>query len=175
MHLPALTSEDISPTVERHDDVDQVALQNLHSTPAMGGAIPIAIFDAAMAQFEHDPALGLDFYELALEFDQIPCLRKILNHFDQELLAAAEDSWQAQACHVRIPLAGVSVSSPEFPPALGISLSRLKDSLARVKQKRNFLSVMHTWFEEMLKKDDMDASVQQVLRSKMLSLRGHVA
>src|SRR5437016_3559762 len=42
--LPELTAEDMDPTLEEGDDSDQNLWQNIASTPALSGAIPLAIF-----------------------------------------------------------------------------------------------------------------------------------
>ena len=46
--LPAITAEDIDPHKRVSADEDQEALEKLSASPALSGAIPTAIFDAAM-------------------------------------------------------------------------------------------------------------------------------
>ncbi|KAF2139539.1 uncharacterized protein K452DRAFT_328002 [Aplosporella prunicola CBS 121167] len=131
--LPAITAEDINPSLSTESasagDTDDVALQNLAATPVLTGAIPRAVFDAAMAEFAHDAALGEQFFDLFAAFTLAPCTPALLLHVVSALLSAAPDAVPTLACHFRQPVFGVSVSSPAFPRALGESLARVKAAL----------------------------------------------
>jgi U3 small nucleolar RNA-associated protein 6 len=168
--LPKVTKEDINPTLPDHDDVDEVALRTLDSTPAMTGAIPIAIFDAGMAQFRNDPAVGKAFFDLCLDFDNVPCLRRILNHVGEAMIAADPSTWQAQACFIKVAVFGLDVSSPDFPPSLSVSLSRLKSGLSQAQQKIDLVEDILKWVQGWLEHDDLDPAIRQVLSAKKCSL-----
>ena len=116
MQLPKLTAMDIHPEVEG-DGVDNSVLQKLESTPAMSGAIPVAIFDAAMSQF-NDAAFGYDFFNMVIEYDEIPTCRTIATHVEGIMSSSNPTSWYSQACRIQLPLICLRPSSPEFPPAL---------------------------------------------------------
>jgi U3 small nucleolar RNA-associated protein 6 len=168
--LPKVTKEDINPTLPDHDDVDEVALRTLDSTPAMTGAIPIAIFDAGMAQFRNDPAVGKAFFDLCLDFENVPCLRRILNHVVEAMIATDPSTWQAQACFIKVAAVGLDVSSPDFPPSLSVSLSRLKSGLSQVQQKVDLVEDILEWVQGWLENDHLDPSIRQVLSAKKSSL-----
>jgi U3 small nucleolar RNA-associated protein 6 len=164
------TREDINPTLPDHDDIDQVALRTLESTPAMTGAIPVAIFDAGIAQFQNDPTFGKSFFDMCSEFENVPCLRKILNHIVDAMIGANPDAWQAQVCYVKVAVVGLDVSSPDFPLGLNVSLSRLKEILSRAKQRIDVAEDILGWVQAVLEKNDLDPAIRQVMSAKKCSL-----
>jgi U3 small nucleolar RNA-associated protein 6 len=166
MLLPKLTAIDINPDLEG-DKVDNTALQNLESTPAMSGAIPIAIFDAMTAHF-NKPSIGFDFFNLVLEYDQLPASRKIVEHIERKLLDDYPRDWQAQACHIQAPLTLISPSSPEFPAAFKLSLARLK-SARKDTNSAEFTSWAQSLLEKLLKEPDLDQGIRTVAESVLAS------
>ncbi|KIY02609.1 uncharacterized protein Z520_01074 [Fonsecaea multimorphosa CBS 102226] len=167
LRFPRLTAMDISPNSE-HDDVDTAALQKLESTPAMNGAIPVAIFDAAMAQF-HDTKFGWDFFNMLLEYDEIPACGKVADHVATFLLKEHPQSWSSQACHIQLPLVSISPTSPNFPSALRNMLARLKEA----RRKSNSQELVG-WAKESLGKilqtSDLDPAIRTVVDSVIKSL-----
>ena len=117
---------DLSP---RPDDAVPDALQTLSATPALSGAIPLAIFDAAMKQFEGDASLAEEIFDMAAEFDGVPCVSKIRHHIVDALLAKAPTSPAALTCFIREPVIGVEILSADFPRALNTALDRLRTVL----------------------------------------------
>lgn len=170
MRLPALTAEDINPSPAGHDDIDQAALKTLDSTPAMTGAIPMAIFDAAMSQFADEPSLGLDFYTLVAEFEQLPCLRRILEHIDDRMQAHSPQAWQAHVCHVRLALDGLSLTSPEFPAAVGTLVACLKESCNNAKEVQLMASSLQPWLGALTEQEGMDPALLRILQSQKRTL-----
>jgi U3 small nucleolar RNA-associated protein 6 len=168
--LPKVTKEDINPTLPDHNDIDQVALRTLDSTSAMNGAIPIAIFDAGMAQFQNDSAFGKACFDVCSEFENVPFLRKIMNHIVEAMIRVNPDTWQAQACFIRVAVGGLDVSSPDFPPNLSVSLSRLKSALSRTQEKVDLAEDILSWVRALLDKNDLDPAIRQVLAAKKHSL-----
>lgn len=170
MRLPALTAEDVNPSATGHEDIDQAALKTLDSTPAMTGAIPMAIFDAAMSHFKHDSSVGLDFYSLVTEFEQLPCLRRILEHIDNSMQAHMQHTWQAHVCHTRLALDVVSVSSPEFPAAVGELVARVKECCTNTKEAPSIASSLHPWLATLLERSDPDPAIVRILQSQKRTL-----
>ena len=171
LSLPMLTKEDVSPSLPDHDDVDDAALRTLDSTPAMSGAIPIAIFDAAMTQFQNDPAIGKMFFDACSDFRRVPCLRKILDHIVEVMTTTRTQSWEAQACSIKVAVAGLEVLSADFPAGLSVSLSRLKDALAQTLHKARLAEDVSSWLEFMLETDGLDPALQKVISAKKHSLK----
>ena len=114
---------------QEEDTVDQEVLKALETTPVLTGAIPMAIFDGAMNQFENDVRLGECFFNMVLEFQDVPCASKILQHIIDHLLATAPSDPVALMCFIRQPVIGIQILSPDFPGALGNSLDRLSSAM----------------------------------------------
>ncbi|KAJ5808570.1 RNA-processing protein HAT helix [Penicillium riverlandense] len=158
--LPQITGEDVAPSEGRDgDEVDQVALQNLNATPALSGAIPLAIFDAAMKHFNNDDGFAFDFYEMVSEFQGVPCLQKILGHVVEVMQASKPASPRTQICYIKFPTAGIPVTSSEFPRALGGSLARLKEFPLDGPLAREVVN----WLQPVGQTEDVDPSLQKVI------------
>ncbi|WEW60473.1 U3 snoRNP protein [Emydomyces testavorans] len=163
LDAPHLTSEDVNPTLEK-DQVDEIALETLNSTPALSGAIPIAIFDAAMKQFNDDVLLGRDFYTTFTEFGELPCSKRVMSHVVERLMECHPASAQTQICYLRLPVEGIRPTSPEFPRGLAKSLSRLKECTAT--DSANGLSEEVTkWLTPLLTTDDLDPALRQAIEA----------
>ncbi|KAK8197026.1 U3 small nucleolar RNA-associated protein 6 [Phyllosticta capitalensis] len=166
--LPDITAEDIDPSLKQDDGVDQVALENLANSPVLTGAIPRAIFDAAMKHFEMDPVLGEQFFDLFSEFDRAPCTKDILQHVVNCLNESKPTAVSTQACSFRLPLFGVEPSSPQFPPALGETLQRIKSFLQSSQKTKHQLAEKAILFLlPVFRQEDLDASLRKVLSASM--------
>jgi U3 small nucleolar RNA-associated protein 6 len=170
MRLPALTAEDINPSAAGHEDIDQAALKTLDSTPAMTGAIPMAVFDAAMSQFGNDASLGLNFYELVAEFEQLPCLRGVLEHIDNGMQAHVQQTWQAHVCHVRFALDGISLSSPELPAAVAVLVAHVKECCTSAKEAQSIATSLQPWLTTLVTQEHMDPGLLRILQSQKRTL-----
>lgn len=160
--LPQITGEDINPS-RGDDEVDQEALQNLNATPALSGAIPLAIFDTAMRHFNNDDRFGSEFYAMVREFEEVPCLHKILDHVVETMRAHKPTSPRTQICYIKFPTAGIRVNSPEFPRALGGSLARLKESPLTPNLAREVVD----WLRTIAVTEDLDPALKKVIVSTM--------
>lgn len=109
--------------------IDRSILDNLEALPVVSGAIPIAIFDAAMKQFGGDVTVGENFFDMIAEFREVPHTVKILQHISSSLLNTGPSSPAALSCFIRQPLVGVGASSPQFPGALGMVMDRLQATM----------------------------------------------
>ncbi|KAJ4341054.1 U3 snoRNP protein [Didymella glomerata] len=117
--LPDVTAEDINPSLKQDDGVDEVALQNLASAPVLTGAIPQAIFDAAMKQFQNRPKVVEKFFDMFAEFDQLACIPRILQHVLGYLQQTHPKAVENAICSFRMQLFNQHPGSPEFPGVLG--------------------------------------------------------
>jgi len=152
--------------------VDDVALQNLAATPALSGAIPIAIFDAAMDKFGSDPNLGAQFFDMFAEFDQVSSTRKILQHVLDRLISKSPKSVATLTCSFQFPLVGVEPRSADFPVQLGQSLERIKSALQQLPQSRTIVAeAAILWLLPFTRQEDMDQAVRKVI---IASLRQYV-
>ena len=159
--LPAITAEDINPSLRNDEGVDQDALQHLSLVPALSGAIPIAIFDAAMAQFQ-DARLGEQFFDMVAQFDGLPCLSKILQHVADRLINLDKNGSASWSCYARQPIVGIKATSSSFPKALGTTLSRLKSG-AENSNPVEFTPNAIGWLVPYLNETDLDPDIRKVL------------
>ena len=159
--LPQVTGEDVQPDEAPDTETDLSAIRNLDSSPALSGAVPLAIYDSAMKKFDNDDRLSRDFYDMVLEFDDIPCLRKVLGHIVDVMLSARPASSNTLICYIRFPTAGISLTSSEFPRALAASLARLKEH----QSDRGVAKETINWLQPLAATDSLDPAVQKVIRA----------
>ena len=159
--LPQITEEDIAPTDGDEEGVEQ-AVQNLNSTPALSGAIVLAIFDAAMKHFDNDDRFGLEFYAMASEFHETPNMRNILGHVVENMQTHKPTSFRTRICYIQFPIAGISVTSPEFPRALGSALARLKESQPL---SGDLAREVVTWLQPLAEQEELDPALKKVIES----------
>ena len=133
--LPSITAFENSSNSEP-GFIDPDILKSLGATPVLSGAIPMAIFDGAMDQFAGDATLGETFFDLVVEFQDLPCASRILQHITDRLLTAAPADPTALICYIRQPAIGIQTLSSDFPGALGMSLDRLKLAVTLVESSR---------------------------------------
>ena len=173
--LPPVTAEDIDPDASRGvGAVDADALQKLASAPAFAGAIPIAIFDAAMKQFKNDVESAEEFFDLCASFDQVPSARRILQHILDHVSANAPTSVETVICEAKLQLFGIEPQSAEFPAALGTSLGIVKrtQSIASSKAQQKLAEEAFLILLPYLQiKDELDEDVSKVLEA---SVRRHL-
>ncbi|KAM5466128.1 U3 snoRNP protein [Microsporum ferrugineum] len=174
MMLPRLTEEDINPTLEG-DVPDKASLETLNATPALSGAIPIAVFDAAMGQFENDAGLAYDFYNMLAEFEECPCLRRVLGHVVDSLITSHPTNAKAQECDIKYPVAGISPCSPEFPRAFHTSLSRLREHM---RDENPILAQLApqvaAWLQGLMETENLDPALQKVMQVTLKSANRRV-
>ncbi|KAB2576319.1 RNA-processing protein HAT helix [Lasiodiplodia theobromae] len=170
--LPDITAEDINPSLAKDDGVDEVALQNLANTPVLQGAIPRAIFDEAMKQFQNDPKLAEQFFDMFAEFNKTPCTKTLLQYIVDTLNKRNPTALSTQICNFKLPLFGLETTSPEFPSALGKCLQSIKASLQQSQQTKHQLAEQAImWILPILQAEDLDDGLRKVLSA---SLRQYV-
>jgi U3 small nucleolar RNA-associated protein 6 len=138
MKLPQITEEDINPQLQEKGDeeLDEAALRNLENTPAITGAIPIAIFDAAMKKFIYDEKVGEQFFDMVAGFERTSAFDRILRHIVSTMVDTTPESVATIACQMRLPLVGLEPLSPQFPVAVGESLRVARQMMAQLPLKR---------------------------------------
>lgn len=134
--LSSVTAEDISPDRNKiGEDIDPETLQKLASAPAFTGALPKAIFDAAMKQYNHDAELADDIFDICASFTTTPATISILRYIIDHLQTNSPELAEYGICGAKIELFGIETLSPGFPTALGTSLARLREAQSRVTSK----------------------------------------
>lgn len=169
--LPAITAEDIDPSLRTDQDVDEEELQAFSKTPALSGAIPMAIFDAAMDYFK-DERLGAEFFEMVIDMKDVACAKPILEHIVNVLITTTPNSPVSLDASIRLPLVGIPISSPLFPKALQTALDRLR---AGTQSHNSAELCVKTagWISEYLEAVDLDQDIRTVLSSILSKTIAH--
>jgi U3 small nucleolar RNA-associated protein 6 len=172
MMLPEISAEDLDPEANKGvEEVNAAALERLANAPAYTGAIPLAIFNAAMKEFNEDSDVANDFFDLVATFDTVPAARKILDTIYARLQETAPDSADKIICEAKMHTFSVAPTSVEFPAALGQAIAVVKSGSSKVasagqaKLAENaifyFLSLVAK------QKDEMDEGVVRVLEASI--------
>lgn len=168
--LPAITAEDIDPSLRTDNSGDEVPLPNLTTTPALSGAIPIAIFDAAMVNF-HDPSFAEQFFNLTATYSTLPSSPKISKHIADALNTIDPTSLPSISCSIRQPLIGLPHLAPEFPAALGSALKRsIKSTEAHSSLELH--EKLAQWLSAYLGLKDLDPDVRTVISATVNRIMG---
>ena len=169
--LPTVTAEDIDPDASKGvNEVDDGALQKLASAPVFTGAIPIAIFDAAMKQFKNDAEVAEDFLDTVASFDQVPSARRILQHIPDHLQTTAPNSAETVICEAKLQLFAIEAQSADFPAALRASLVTVRRAVSKFAgypQPKLLEKVVLLLLSYLKMKEDLDIDVTRVLESSM--------
>ncbi|EPE26793.1 hypothetical protein GLAREA_02707 [Glarea lozoyensis ATCC 20868] len=152
--------------------VDEEAKKDPMATPALNGAIPLAIFDAARKQPFFCPSAAEDFFDMFAAFTQVNCLPKILLHVLDVMNELFPKDPSTSSCFVKQSLVGLSPTSPEFPTALGIALERLNLSIENTADKGLFMRKTRNWIESTLQVADLDPGIEAVLGHTLRKLEG---
>ena len=172
MMLPSITAEDIDPEADKGmQEVDAAHIQRLSSAPAFTGAIPIAIFDAAMKQFKNNKEVAEEIFEVVASFDQVPSARKILQHIlDHMRTVHAVSEPEILFCEARLSIFGIVPLSSEFPVALGpclVNLGKGIKQMADKKRPRRAEKAAEVLLRFCKLRKEMNEDVMTVIESKM--------
>jgi U3 small nucleolar RNA-associated protein 6 len=161
--IPDFNTNTLRPSMIKGVKVDSEAAKDPMTTPALNGAIPLAIFDAARKQPFFCPAAAEDFFDLFASFNQVRCLPKILQHVLDSMMESYPRDPCTCSCYIRQPVLGIEPDSPDFPIAIGSTLDRLKETTATVKDKAELSKKIKVWFERILSFEDLDPGIQTVV------------
>lgn len=160
----ALPAEDL-PEPTTGPILDQATIEDLSSTPAMNGAIPKAIFGAAMNEFDDDPEVGHSFFEMFADFVDVPCTCSLLQHVLDRLSSLDLSSAAAISCRCRMYILGIPHDSLDFPRAVGTLLKELRFVLSRIPnaQKPALSEKVLSWLSSLASNEALGPEIQQVL------------
>jgi len=162
----ALRDEKLDPLDAGLIDGDQ--LKRLSASPALAGAIPLAVFDAAMKQFPGDDMLAEQFFNSFANFVLVPSLSGILDHVLNGVPSVDRNSSaRMQSCFCRLPLIGIAVDSAEYPAGLRTSLNRIKDASASSSERAVFLQSLKTWLEPLSREEKLSSELHTVVLSTL--------
>lgn len=170
MMLPKTTSDDTELDQTSIPGVNDMLMEELTTSPALSGAIPMAIYDAAMMQFDKNEKLQIDFYDMAASFPNVPCTDKILSYMMEGLTYESPEKFIR---YIRQPSICYSTTSPGFPTRLGICLERTKDAFKRLvslsnvpdtARPRSFLAeYVIEWLLSYLEEANLDPDIRKVI------------
>jgi U3 small nucleolar RNA-associated protein 6 len=151
--------------------VDSEAVKDPMITPALNGAIPLAIFDDARQQSFYSVATAEDFFNMFTAFTLVSCQLRILQHVLDSMLESFPSDPSTLSCFIRQPIIGIDPKSAAFPMALASSLERLKSSREKSKDSGLLSKKIALWFEELAKTEDLDVGVETVLKHTLRRLQ----
>lgn len=124
--LSAIIPEDLMPSQRPSDGLE--VLEKLGTGPVRLGAIPVAIFDAAIKHFKLSDKLCQQFFDMVAEFPQVSCQQSILCHILDTLRSVAPKSPETLIRWIQQPVIGIDVTTPEFPALFRSCLDHMKKS-----------------------------------------------
>jgi U3 small nucleolar RNA-associated protein 6 len=162
--FPNFEANTLRPSMIQAVKVDTEAKKDPMTTPALNGAIPLAIFDVARKQPFFCATVAGDFFDMFATFTQVRCLPRILQH----VLDSMVESYSTDPCtcdyYTRQPILGLDPASPDFVVALGTTLERLKESLSKTKDKKELIKRTRSWISRILAFGDLDPGIHTVLK-----------
>ena len=168
--IPDFKNDSLRPSMIGRVKVDSEAVKDPMTTPALNGAIPLAIFDAARKQPFFCATAAEDFFDMFASFTQVRCLPTILQHVLDSMMETYSADPCTCKCYIRQPLVGIDATSPEFPMALGSALDRIKESMEKTKDKELLAKKTKAWMEPILEIEDLDPGIQTVLKHTIRKL-----
>ena len=151
-------------------EVDAIALDKLEAIPVQSGAIPIAVFDGAMTQFNNDASIAELFVEILLDYDDLPAARQIFQHVANVLHQQDDNHWARHACDIQMLVIGIPTSSVEHPSAFREALRVLKEARAKNSNGAGLNRWAQRWLQKLLEDEDLDPALQTVARAVCKSI-----
>ena len=161
--LPTVTDGELIPSPAQKGTGEITVSRNLKTSPALAGAVPRAILDAAMKEFPGDEALARRFFDLFEDFVGLTCARSLLEHALEHVRAIAPTSVTYGSCYFRQPVLGVDVNSAVFPSALRTSFERLKAFMDQTSDTARLCKVAIWWLLSTLTAEELDPAVEGAL------------
>ncbi|KAM7217494.1 U3 small nucleolar RNA-associated protein 6 domain containing protein [Rhypophila decipiens] len=154
---------------------DEETSKKLEQSPALSGAIPMAIFDISKKQQFWGPAAAEMFFDMFAGFGgRVECLGRILDHVTDVMEESFLRHPVTGSCEVRQPVVGVAVNTAEFPKALRVSLDRLKVAMSQSEDKKVLAQKLIAWIDSILAVEGLDGAIHIVLAHTKMGLEKHV-
>ncbi|TGO44394.1 hypothetical protein BOTNAR_0833g00020 [Botryotinia narcissicola] len=168
--IPDFKDNTMQPSMMARVGVDSEAAKDPMTTPALNGAIPLAIFDVAKKQAFYSSVAAEGFFDMFAAFTQVKCLPKILQHVLDSMLESYPKDPATCNCYIRQPLIGIDHTSPEFAVAIGSALNRLKESLENTNDKTQLSLKTRAWIEAIIALPELDSGIQTDLQHTLRKL-----
>ncbi|KAL2258969.1 hypothetical protein VTK26DRAFT_7509 [Humicola hyalothermophila] len=168
--LPDPDAEENGRKVMAKKVFDEEATRKLEQSPALSGAIPMAIFDIAKKQPFFGPAAAEMFFDAFAVFGNVSSQGRIVQHVLDAMEELFPDHPCTCSCQVRQPLLGIDVHTAAFPKALRESLARLKGVLEKTTDRKALAVKVVSWVDGILVNEGLDAAIRTVLEHTKRSL-----
>jgi U3 small nucleolar RNA-associated protein 6 len=169
--IPDFKAQTIQPSMMDTVNVDAEAVKDITKTPALNGAIPLAIFDAAKQLPFYTALAAEEFFNMFATFTQAACQPLILQHVVDSMMEAFPTDSSAYSCFIRQPIIGINPMTPDFPVALASSLERLKASREKTNDKDQLSEKVAAWIKPLLALEGLDSDIQKVLSYTLRKLQ----
>ena len=177
--LPDVTAEDLQGEKDQAAEEREAELQKLSQSPAFSGAIPQVIFDSAMREFNNDPNLGAQFFDVFALFPNLPFTARLLQHVIDYIKANPDRAGTSSVCETiclaKVPMLDMDVDTAredaegQFPLALGKFLDCVKQGMVSSPILNALLAEKAVAFllpyYAKISEDEMDEDVRLVLRT----------
>ena len=164
MALPSISAEEFNTQKESH--MPAKSSDDFKEERILSGALPITVFDAAMRQFDNEPKLAIQYFDMVAEFDGLTCRQALLNHVMEGLHSQKHKTSAIMIRYIKLPTTGITTSDSSFPPALGASLTRMQEisaaNLAQSIQADLHLQILE-WLVQYLTDSELDQDLRQVM------------
>ncbi|OBT46187.1 hypothetical protein VE00_02294 [Pseudogymnoascus sp. WSF 3629] len=168
--FPEFKAQSLGQSAMEGVKVDGEAKQDPMNTPALQGAIPLAIFDDAAKQAFFSAEAAQHFFDMFTVFTQVGCLPKVLQHVLDVMMERFPTEAATWDCCVRMPLVGVSPLTAEFPGQLAVALGRLGEGKEKVRVKGALAKKTAAWVEKVLAVEGLDEGIKTVLEVTLRKL-----
>ncbi|KAI5790732.1 U3 small nucleolar RNA-associated protein 6-domain-containing protein [Peziza echinospora] len=167
IEFPTITAEEMNPEVETVDRPDLAALDDLEKNPALNGAIPLAVFGAAMKEIPNDIDFIGAFFNLFASFPNLHCLQALLEHVTAHALSVFPTSPLALFMDIRVPLAGIEPSSPAFISCLSSTLSKISTNIDKASSPAELYQLSITYLLNFLKAEHLNPTVGTAIKGAL--------
>jgi len=168
IELPKITAEEVNLELkENGQDIDNSPLNNTENNPALNGAIPLAVFDAAIKEISNDVEFVFSFFTLFGTFPNLPCLSKLLDHVINHALSTYPTSPLALFMDIKASILGVEPTNPSFPSKIGTMLSKIASHISEASPRVKLYQLVTTFLREILYIENLDPAVDTVIKSAL--------
>lgn len=139
LELPKVTMSELAGS-DAMPSMSEEEAAKLENSPLLSGAIPIAVFDSAMAKFDNSPALAEEFFCMFFDFIRTPCAITVLEHVAGNITAVEPASeYLGQLCQLRLSLIAHAPSSDVFPSAFSLAMGHADSIVSKNPSKSVFV------------------------------------
>lgn len=176
--LAPITTDDAGHSTNPEKVHNQISV-----APVLAGAIPMAVFDAAMKEFPDDPRFGAHFFDCVAGFHELDCAGRILQHIVEYLMTATRTDAASLTRFIHEPVVGTGVSSTLLPRGLMKVLDRFNLAMRNItslktprEQNRVREAVAQytiRWIAIYLEHPELDLDIRAVLTTVLQSAWTH--